>query len=216
MDSITFREPIRSLFTDSGVTLTPTSCLLLPIVDFSVVKKTTIQLRSGKSYDAAVFVLPIERLGKAIQDAPYGEEAFCTPPPNRTIAIVKDNPRTTTTLSSQTRYPLTWTQLRFISEILASSKRPRKDVFNKAVATSSIHSSSYDNARRQYYSYINGPLDDTELTILLDAGVPVGKECTIDDIATFLPDDIRDDPSATRRVINQWKATTGFRDYSSH
>lgn len=206
-----FRSSTESVFRDTGVNITPVSCLVLPLSHCSAIKKTVVNTRGGSAYAAAVFVVPIERVGRCIQDVPFGEERYCEPPLEKTVLIQEENPRTTTGDTPQERFPLTWEQLRFISHTLDNVKRPRKVQFEKClkdIHELSLDTSMCDIARRQYYAYRNGPLDETELLGLYDAGVPPGIQCTIPHIVPFLPDEFRDDPSSFRRCLNQWNAVT--------
>ena len=209
-----YRDSVKDVFTKVGVDITPLSCILVPVSHLATVKRTTIKTRSGDSYDAAVLILPMDRLGKAVQEVPFGEESFCTTPVTRTTVIQESNPRTRD--NDEERMVLTWEQLRRLKRTLSGKKRPRKDIFQKAIeeisAGSSLTDTQIDQARRQYYAYAGGPLDEVELLGMYDAGLPAGRECAMDDIVTFLPDDLSGNPVHVRQVCNQWKAVTSSRE----
>jgi hypothetical protein len=211
-----FRDSVKDVFHKVGVDITPFSCILVPVSNFSTVKRTTIKTRSGDSYDAAVFVIPVDRLGKAVQEVPFGEESFCNIPPTRTTVVQEANPRTRDTDVKQSRMILTWEQLLNLKKTLLHKKRPRKDVFLKALRDISpgqlLTETSSDQARRQYYAYANGPLDDTELLSIYDAGLSAGRDSTMDDIVKYLPDEIIKEPVYVRQAYNQWKAVTSARE----
>jgi|AntAceMinimDraft_13_1070369.scaffolds.fasta_scaffold00053_10 hypothetical protein len=198
-----YRSSVTDVFQKAGVDITPLSCILAPVTHFAAIKKTTITSRGGNSYDAAVLVVPLDRFGKMVQEVPFGEESFCDPPSTRNTLVREDNPRTTCD-----RCELTWEQLRCMYRNTGGKKRPRKEEFGRAfaavVGTRDNH--TVDLARRQYYAYAGGPLDDVELVGLYDAGMYPVNESTIDDIVTFLPDDIANDPKLLRRAYNQWAA----------
>jgi len=210
-----YRDSVKDVFVKVGVDITPLSCMLVPVSHFSTIKRTTIKTRSGDSYDAAVLILPMDRLGKAVQEVPFGEESFCSAPTTRTTVIQESNPRTLSGDGELTMV-LTWEQLRRLKATLDGKTRPRKDIFQKAIeeisAGSSLTETQIDQARRQYYAYAGGPLDEVELLGMYDAGLPAGRECAMDDIVTFLPDELSGNPVHVRQACNQWKAVTSARE----
>lgn len=198
---------MKDVFQAVGVDITPLSCMLVPISHFATIARTTVNTRRGDSYDAAVCVLPIDRLGKTVQEVPFGEESFCRVPDTRTTMILESNPRTSSNVNESTIHiVLSWEQLRHLRRVLKGQSRPRKQTFANAVIATGIciNETDIDVARRQYYAYIGGPLDEVELFGLYDAGFT--NECTMDDIMTFLPDEITNNPKLVRRAYNQWKS----------
>jgi len=210
-----FRDSVKDVFAKAGVDITPLSCILVPVSHFATVKRTTVKTRSGDSYEAAVLILPMDRLGRAVQEAPFGEESFCEAPEIRTTVIHESNPRTLRD-DVERRMVLTWEQLRRLKRTLDGNKRPRKGRFQKAIgeisAGLSLTDGQIDQARRQYYAYAGGPLDEVELLGLYDAGLPAGSECAMDDIVTFLPDELSANPAHVRQACNQWKSVTSARE----
>ena len=209
-----YRESVKDVFQKAGVEITPLSCLLVPVSHFATVKQTTIKTRRGDSYDAAVLILPMDRIGRAVQEVPFGEESFCAVPPTRTTLIQEANPRSTDT--EHRRMILTWEQLRRLKDVLGGIKRPRKIVFQKAITelptSLPFTDTQIDQARRQYYAYAGGPLDETELLGMYDAGLYPGEECTMDDIATFLPNELLESRVLMKQAYNQWKSITSARE----
>lgn len=209
-----YRESVRNIFQKAGIDITPLSCVLVPVTHFATVKKTTIKTRCGDSYDAAILILPMDRLGRSVQEVPFGEESFCSIPSTRTTIVQDANPRTY--VNDTIHMILTWEQLRRLKDVLGGSTRPRKVAFQKAMdilQTSIPFTEAHiDQARRQYYAYAGGPLDEVELLGMYDAGLYTGEECTMDDIVTFLPNEVQESQILMKQAYNQWKAVTSSRE----
>ena len=205
-----YRPSAIEAFKEVGINITPESCLLFPVSHCCSIKTKNVKTKSGDEYTAAVIILPMERLGPAVQTVPFGEEAFCTPPMTRSI-LYSPPSETPDSYITTFRYVLTWEQLKYLREAMKGSTRPRKNVFLTHICEiegfTKDEPDKIDIARRQYYAYAGGPFDDIELLGMYDSGLPQGNKCTMDDIMTFVID--MDSRIQTKALV-QWKATTGY------